>query len=195
MNRHTFFSLAILFASAALAAQTAIRQPSQGLGVAGMEVLSNDQHQTQTIVISPQQQGSACPVAVRAQQAANWSRQEVDNNPPKGAAQRLHLILTNSNSSRITGAAVTVRGLTPKNRVTQTQLSTGDSSDAAKTLSLAFPAGPGKDVSSDLLVPGLSAVYSIDLDSITYADGSTWKLDAGKVCRTPIDGFMLISGR
>jgi hypothetical protein len=195
MKRPTLFSLAVLLASAALAAQTAGRQPSQGFGVASMEGLSNDQHQTQTIVISPQQQGSVCPVSVRAQQAANWSRREVDNKPPKGPAQRLHLTLVNPDSTRITGATVTVRGLTPRNRVTQTQLSTGDSSDAAKTLSITFTAGLGKDVASDLLVPGLSAVYSIDLDSIAYADGSTWKLAAGKVCRTPIDGFMLISGR
>ncbi len=195
MNRPTLFSLAVLLASATLAAQTASRQPTQGFGVASMEGLSNDQHQTQTIVISPQQQNSACPVSVRAQQAANWSRREVDNNPPKGPAQRLHLTLANPDFTRITGATVTVRGLTPRNRVTQTQRSTGNSSDAAKTLSITFPAGPGKDVSSDLVVPGLSAVYSIDLDSITYADGSTWKLAAGKVCRTPVDGFMLISGR
>jgi len=195
MNRPTLFSMAVLLTSAALAAQTAGRQPSKGFGVAGMEGLSNDQHQTQTIVISPQQPNGACPVSVRAQQAANWSRREVDNKPPEGPAQRLHLTLVSPDSNRITSATVTVRGLTPKNRVTQTLLSTDDSSDAAKTLSITFPAGPGKNVSSDLVVPGLSAVYSIDLDSIAYADGAAWKLAAGKVCRTPIDGFMLISGR
>jgi hypothetical protein len=132
---------------------------------------------------------------VRAQQAANGSKWEVDNSRPKGPAQRLYLVLVSPNSNRITSATVTVRGLTPKNRITQTLSSPGNSSDAAKTLSITFPAGPGKEVSSDLLVPGLSAVSSIDLDSITYADGSAWKLAAGNVCRTPIDGFMLISGR
>lgn len=195
MNRPTLFSLAVLFASAALAAQTAGRQPSQGFGVASNEVLSNDQHQTQTIIAQLPQPNGVCPVSVRAQQAANGSKWEVDNSRPKGVAQRLHLTLVSPDSNRITGATVTVRGLTPKNRVTQTLTSPSKSPDAAKTLSITFQAGPGKEVSSDLLVPGLSAVYSIDLDSITYADGSTWKLAAENVCRTPIDGFMLISGR
>jgi hypothetical protein len=70
-----------------------------------------------------------------------------------------------------------------------------DPSDATRTLDVAFPAGSDKNASADLWVPGMSAVYSIDLVSVTYADGSTWKLAAGKTCHTPIDGVMLVGGR
>jgi len=41
-------------------------------------------------------------------------------------------------------------------------------------------------------VPGLSAVSMIDLNSVTYSDGSTWKLAAGSVCSSRIDPMMLV---
>jgi hypothetical protein len=190
MNRATLLSLALLVVPTALTAQTTNRQPTPAF-----IVLSNDQHQTQTIIVQLPPPNSVCPVFVHAQQASGAGRMEVDNARPLGLAQLLHLTLINPDSSRVTGATVTVRGLTPKTRTTLTLTTQSDASNAARTLDITFPAGPEKDVSSDLWVPGLSAVYSINLVSVTYADGSAWKLATGKTCLTPIDGVMLISGR
>jgi len=58
-----------------------------------------------------------------------------------------------------------------------------------------FPNQPGREAAADVTVPGLSGVTTIELNSVTYADGSTWKLAGGSVCRSPIDGFMLIGNR
>ena len=184
------FLLALFVGAIAASVQTAANQ-----GVAGMEGLSSPS-QSQTVIIQLPPVTNACPVSVQARQAASWNRMEVGNDHPKGPAQRLHLTLVNPRSKQITSATVTVHGLTPKTRATLTPLTAGDSpSDAAKTLDVSFPDGPGKEVSADLWVPGLSAAYSIDLTAVTYADGSTWKLADGRTCRTSIDGFMLIGGR
>jgi hypothetical protein len=34
----------------------------------------------------------------------------------------------------------------------------------------------------------------IDLNSVTFADGSTWKIAQGQSCRVWVDGLMLVSG-
>jgi len=188
MRRLTLLSFAFQLGAIPVAAQTAAAH-MESLGAA-------PQPQTQTVIIQLPQQASACPVGVRARQAANWNKMEVGDEQPKGPAQRLHLTLVNPDSRRITGATVTVRGLTPKTRATPTPLTLGDdSSDAARTVDVPFSAGSGKEVSADLRVPGLSAVYSVDLVSVTYADGSNWKLTSGKSCRTSIDGVMLVGAR
>jgi hypothetical protein len=118
---------------------------------------------------------------------------KVNGVPVNGVAQRLHLIVTNPDSRRVVQASVTVRGFADKARVVQT-MSSSDSPDAARTMDVRFLAGSGKEVSADLRVPGLTAVSAIDLNSVTYADGSIWKLAAGGSCRSWIDGLMLVSG-
>jgi hypothetical protein len=90
---------------------------------------------------------------------------------------------------------VTVRGLTPKGRVTQALTDQDEASDAEKSMEIRFSAEPGKGASADVWVPGLSMVKSIDMQSVTFTDGSTWKLPAEKTCRTFPDPVMLISGR
>jgi hypothetical protein len=132
---------------------------------------------------------------MHVRQAASGDALAVNNGRPKGIAQGFHLILTTSDSRQITGARITVSGLTAKSRVTETLSSQDDSADAAKTLDVTFSAGPGKEASADLWAPGLTAVRTIDLDSVTYADGSIWKLAAGHVCRTVPDPIMQIGTR
>jgi hypothetical protein len=77
----------------------------------------------------------------------------------------------------------------------QTQPTDSVSSDAARTLDVSFPANTSKDNSAILWVPGLTAVQAIELNSLTYADGSTWKIASGNVCRSPVDALMLVGNR
>ncbi len=192
----------VLFGAMSLAAQTAPTQvgprgtPSME-GPATVTTYNSDTQKTTTIVVPVPASSGVCPVSVHAQQSSTATAMEVDSSRPKGLAQLLHLTLAKQpDSSRIARATVTVRGLLPKTRATLTPMTLGsDPSDATRTLDVAFPAGSDKNASADLWVPGMSAVYSIDLVSVTYADGSTWKLAAGKTCHTPIDGVMLVGGR
>jgi hypothetical protein len=188
-------SAAALCVALILSAIAAFAQTSANQGIAGMEGIGNPP-QTHTIVAQIPQASILCPVGVRVQQAASWNAMEVDHIRPAGLAQLLHLTLANPNASRISKATVTVHGFTPKTRATLTPMAVDKAPyDAAKTLDVTFPESPGKEVSVDLWVPGLSAAYSIDLSAVTYADGSTWKLADGRSCRTSIDGFMLVGAR
>jgi hypothetical protein len=181
MKHLTLLSFFLLFGSIALSAQTSAQ--------------TSDQNKTQTVIVAVRPENGACPVSVHAKQAGGGEMQRVDRAHPKGGGQGVHLILTNPDSRQIIGAKVTVRGLTAKNRVLNTLSIQDDSSDAAKTLSLTFSADSGKEASTDIWVPGLTAIQSIDLNTLTYADGSTRQLSAGMTCRTIPDAVMLVGTR
>jgi hypothetical protein len=176
MIRAAAVSFVVLLGSAALAAQA----NPQGFGVSGMEPVQT------TVIQLPQPAG--CPVLLNARQAPGGNPMVVNGVRIKGIAQLLHLIVTSPNSKRVVAANVTVHGFANKGRVVPT-LSAQDSSDATKTFDVKFPAEP-KEISTDLAVPGFSAVSAIDLNSVTYADGSTWKLAAGSTCSSRIDPIM-----
>jgi hypothetical protein len=186
MHRAAAVSLALLLGSTVLAAQTTIAQKDI------QKTAVNNQNQVRTTVVHVSRPASSCPISLYARQVPAGDMMEVNGVRFKEIAQFLHLTVAAPNSKRIVEANVTVRGFANKARLLQT-MSNQDSSDAAKTLDVRFPAGPGEEVSADLSVPGLSAVSAIDLNSVTYADGSTWKLVAGSSCRSWIDGIMLVS--
>jgi hypothetical protein len=196
MYRSTLLVFAFLLPAATLAAQSVTYPMTQGRNFARLETVQPNGNQTQTVVIPSPPQAILCPVSFRAQQSGVGNMMEVDHSRPKGIAQRLHLTLTNQKSIRVASATVIARGLTPQTRATLAPLTVGgDPSNAAKTLDIAFPGGLDKAGSMDLWVPGFSAVYSVDLISLNYADGSTWKVDAGLTCRAQIDPILFISGR
>jgi len=163
------------------------------LGSIALTAQSPDEKQTKALIQMPTG-NTGCPVTMHARQGVNGDLLPVKDSRPKGPAQSLHLILTNGDSRQITGGEVTVRGLTGKGRVTKTKSAGDDSSDAVLKLPVKFSAGDNKDVVADLLVPAMTAVHAIELNSVTYADGSTWKLPTGTTCRTIPDPTMLVNG-
>ncbi len=143
----------------------------------------------------------SCPVALRVQQRANAFSREIGGTatvPPESSAvkegQKLHVSVTAPQAKRIVAANVTVRGYANKSRF-MTVLSTGNGFDAFRTVDVRFSEDGKEGSIADFAVPNLTAVGAIDLNSVTYADGSTWKVADNQSCRTPIDGFMLVSGR
>jgi hypothetical protein len=139
---------------------------------------------------------NSCPVALHARQSSAAFRREVTSAgaDPRGLAQHLHLTAASPQGRQIVAANVTVRGFADKARTLATSPA-HDGADSAKTMDVKFPNQPGREAAADVTVPGLSGVTTIELNSVTYADGSTWKLTGGSVCRSPIDGFMLIGNR
>jgi hypothetical protein len=135
---------------------------------------------------------NSCPISLHARHAPGGDMMEVNGKRVQNPGQRLHLSISESNSRRIVAANVTVRGFSDKAR-SMPAMSTENSSDAAKNIDVRFPYATNKESSTELAVPGLTAVTVIDLNSVTYSDGSTWKLAAGSSCRSWVDGLMLVS--
>ena len=188
MKRAVVFSFVVLLGSIALAAQTASRNQSSD-GVSCMEGLSTAC--TASTISPPINTG--CPVFLRAQHTADGGLLNVDKRRPERPAQLLHLTLTNPDSRQIVAARVRVHGLSGKGRVTQTMSGT-DRPDATSTIEVRLVQGSGKEAYGDLRVPNMSAVLSIDLNSVTYADGSTGSFTGHDACRAVPDKLMLIAG-
>lgn len=146
-----------------------------------------------TMVLEIAAPAANCPVSLRAQQMPGGDRMMVNGVPGKAIAQMLHLTAIAPRSRQVVAANVTVRGYSSKARFLPTRLSNQDAADASKTLDVAFNFATNKETSADVSVAGFSAVTVVDLNSVTYSDGSTWKLAAGSACRSWIDGFMLVA--
>ena len=212
MHRAAFLLIAFGVCSIPLAAQQAASQDQtqvtvkqlskapDGSTVVTGKTLTGKEAQA-WIAQSPS--GFSCPVALRVQQRANAFSREVGGTPTvlPGSSdvvikegQKLHVAATEPHAKRITAANVTVRGYANKSRFI-TVLSTGNNFDAFRTFDVHFSEDSEEGSIADFAVPNLTAVGAIDLNSVTYADGSTWKIADNQSCRTLIDGFMPVSGR
>jgi hypothetical protein len=166
---------AIVFVSATVFAQS----PDRGAPV---------RPSTLTLQAAPASGG--CPISMSAQHRSNPSLMSARDATPQPLAQRIHLTANGeSDSSGILSIKVTVRGTTPKARMLPT--SQAGPPDAAMTFDLR--ADRVNAVASDLLLRGFTSVQAIDLESVTYADGSNWVASAARSCSITPDNLMLIS--
>ena len=178
MNR-AVFSIAFLLGPMSVIAQTAVPP-------------GNPVSQTVVVVVAPPV-AARCPVSLHARQMPGADRWVVNGVSVKPLAQRLRLTATAPHTGPIVAANITVRGYAGSPRLTPVGPANQDAGDSARTLDVAFPPGAGREASTDIALAGFSAVTVIDLNSITYSDGSRWKLNAGSSCRTWIDGMMLVA--
>jgi hypothetical protein len=130
-----------------------------------------------------QQRGNSQLVAVRNGQRS----------PTPG--QRIALILRAAPPPRVISARVKVHGLTPKGRVVQSKATGSLASDIVQSMTVVFNETSNGGVSGELALPGFTSVTSIELEEITYDNGTLWKVGEKSVCRVIPDPFMLISGR
>jgi hypothetical protein len=117
---------------------------------------------------------------------------KVDKSRPEGIAQLLHLTLTNPDARRLVAARLRVHGVSGKPRMTQAAQSAADA-DVHQTLRVKFLPSPDRSVSTNVWVPGMAAVLSVDLDEVTYADGSTWKFEGREGCHVAPDPLVLVA--
>ena len=110
--------------------------------------------------------------------------------------QRIFLTLKGSHPARIIAATVRVRGLNGKNRVVETPATTDENSNAMRTMRVTFSEENDGSFSSDIRVPGFTAVSSVQLLDVSYDDGTVMKSSGPPACNTTQpDPFMLISNR
>jgi hypothetical protein len=169
-------------------------QSQSSFGVAGMEGMQG----TGTNAIGTAGQTaslSSCPVSMRAQHLSDGSLVKTRDSHSSGIGQWLHLSLVSRDSRQIARATLRVRGFSPKARVTQTGPGGDQGFDAVRTLTVAFETAADRSASADFRVPGMTAVGRIDVESLEYSDGSTWKAGGASNCRVTPDTEMLITRR
>jgi hypothetical protein len=147
----------------------------------------------------------SCPVNIEARHATqtpvsvNADGKDLQGpaiNAPKGQVapqfQRLQLTLTNPSSQDIVSAEFTAHGFSNNPRAME--LSAGSNApDLAKTIEIALGVKGKGHASSELSLKHFTAVTSIDLNSLTYADGTTWHAPSPGACSITPSLVMLVA--
>lgn len=144
----------------------------------------------------------ACAVGLYAQQRSAgvtvWTTALEDvEHPPQGRSPQdkrgLHVVVTPHEGTirevtlRVTYLPYGLRAL-PADTMTKQDLR-----EQSKTFTLHAGDAAGKKIAGDLLLGLVSGVKSVALESIVYADGSSWKAPAVNPCSVAPSGYVPVT--
>jgi hypothetical protein len=145
------------------------------------------------------QGSSLCPLTMHVRQGAGGKMTAVgkDGLRVKMFAARLKLLLedprTDKPSQRMAQATVTVHGMNGAGNVIPVEGRSGRA-DITKTLTVRLGLDEDRAVAGDLWLPGFTVATMVDLESVTYEDGTVWKFAAAEGCHTSPDFLMPVGG-
>ncbi|MFZ0396000.1 MAG: hypothetical protein WCF17_21365 [Terracidiphilus sp.] len=197
------FSAALILSAAASAQAPTPQQqtpsPQQEIPATVITVGPNGQRTTSVVMIHI----DSCPVGMRAKQRGLTELVKTRQTPPPDypeampkPAQHIHLILSGfAKDKHVTSAVVTARGLSARTHMQDANLAGEGPSDIRRTLNVTFTPDQDGSVWADIDLPAFTAVKSLRLESITYADGSSWTPEKFNACTVQPDPVMLVAGR
>ncbi len=160
-------------------------------------VLLRSPQTTRSILMQPRTHRTDCPVDLKVNHGESFLKRDTKYGPfappaPKVQEQRIELTMTNPSSKEIVSAQITVYGFSDKWRAIPLA-GAKDTPDLRKTINLVLNVKGNDHASSDLSLNRFTSVAYVNLDSLTYADGGTWKASSLDACRVTPDRFMLVS--
>lgn len=127
-----------------------------------------------------------CPIEIKASfyvAGKPAGIQPVENGQTMERDQRLRITLGNARSE-VASVQITVYGYAVGGRVAPAVLySPHNPAEISKTIAFDRAVGAGQNTAIDLSVRDFSTVTSIDLNALTYSDGSTWRPANHQSCR------------
>jgi hypothetical protein len=137
--------------------------------------------------------GITCPLGVEASLSGEPTSMEAEasingkpvgrqDSKPEGQVLRLHLEVSNPSDRDIVGAKFTVHGFSRKLRSFDLS-NTSNKPDLWKTVDVELDLQGKSHASKDISLTRFTAVMtSIDLDSIVYAEGISWRAPSPAAC-------------
>jgi hypothetical protein len=135
--------------------------------------------------------GAGVPIGMNAGPTVNGSPIVPEASAPT-LSQRIHLSLINLRSHDIASAQITAHGFSDRWKAIDLARSS-QAPDLAKTLDVLLSVKGMGRASSDLSLSRFTAITSIDLNSVTYADGTTWHTPSPRACSITPDLIMLVA--
>ena len=146
----------------------------------------------------------SCPMDMHVRQGIGGGMIAVDEKGVKRRvyAPRLRLFLNDLRKDRsgqkIVSATVTVHGTSGKPRMQNLnahgeQDADLNSGSVKRTMNVELAHWGDPGVSGDFVLPGFTSASRVDLESVTYEEGTTWKLSGADSCRVAPDPLMLIN--
>jgi hypothetical protein len=136
---------------------------------------------------------STCPVGFYAGHSNSLTQLRAQDARPGLISQSLNVRMDNSTRHDIVSAQITVHGLSPHYRLTPANADAAANGDLTKHMQLDLTVDAGRHGDTDLRIYGFTSVQRIDLDSLTYADGTTWTASAERRCSVAPNGMMLVA--
>jgi hypothetical protein len=154
---------------------------------------------TPTVLMQPRTPSADCPVGLKVDPSRGLSLVERDTKygpfappAPKVQEQRIQLTLTNPSPREIVSAQITVYGFSDKWRAIPLA-GAADTPDLKRRVHLVLDVKGNAHASSDLSLARFTSVAYVDLESLTYVDGATWKASSSAVCSVTPSLLMLVS--
>ncbi|HEX3942284.1 MAG TPA: hypothetical protein VHX11_12435 [Acidobacteriaceae bacterium] len=188
MNRIASLLLTLpVLAGLPLAAQTATAQTPTSLAAhaASQMALLN-----QLALLKRSLPENACPSGIQVREAGIPRLLLIQNS--EGKTTGIRITLDDTRSVGITAAQVTVHGYTSAHAVTMAG-GEGSPGETQKSVSLAMKVPAHGSATSVLWVPGFVSVTAVDLEMLTYADGSIWTAQQQRPCMAN-SGFRELTG-
>lgn len=192
MKPSIVLAIALLSGSIPLAAQQA------SAGVSGGQASSGVVTRVPPVIITTQdfvQLLASCPAMMSVSHLADGSMIRTGRAHPESIGQWLHVTIM---APIAASATLKVRGYSDKAHMTQTDSKNGPNKsgpDAERTVTVSFRDMPNEQAEGNVWAPGLTAVDSLYLISLTYVDGTRWNAPGDRTCRVTPDPMMPISGR
>ena len=171
---------------------------SVAFAIAGLTAVTSGAAQTgkKLTIVIPASSGASCPVAMRAEHGADGGLRAVKGTGEhSGQGQQLKLTLYNAKAGTISAVQIRAHGWNGTGRTLPAHETNATDGNATVMLDLKVSVGPGESAETDVWANGLTAVDSIDLIGVSYADGSNWAPPASQACSIVPDPEMLISLR
>jgi hypothetical protein len=151
----------------------------------------------QSFTLPPRIDPSKCPVGLEAERSSGlFAYENAKAVPAQHVApkteQWFDLRMTNFLPHEVVSAQLTAHGFGYKSRVIPVSDATPD---IWKTMDVALDVKGNSSASRELSFGDFSTIRSIDVNSVTYADGSTWHASSPGACSVAPSLIMRISAQ
>jgi hypothetical protein len=141
------------------------------------------------LFLSPGSTG--CPIGLTAERRSAPVINTIGNAPPSPPTQRLHLRFVSYAARNIEQVTVIVHGLSGRSRIIPAD--SASSSDVEETFHLTRSAEASSLTASYLWPQNIRTTQWIELTSVDYADGSTWRASREAQCTVTPSNFVLVT--
>jgi hypothetical protein len=141
-----------------------------------------------------------CPVGMEVTHSGRFAERNAKSGPaddvvPSIPEQRINLKMINLLPHDIVNAEITARGFSHNSRLVLVSPGAQETPDLAKTVDVALDVKGNSSASHELSFAHFSAIRTIEVNSVTYADGSTWRASSPGACSVAPSLFMLIGAQ
>jgi hypothetical protein len=137
----------------------------------------------------------SCPVSLRARRQGSVSMHYAGEQQERTPTQRLDVTFHNSQERNVISMGLVVHGYDGSLQMMPADPIRRNSHNLSKKIDLNITVVGGRNTSTELTMRQFGTVSRIDVESIEFADGTSWKSSEPGTCSFAPDLYMLVSSK